>query len=66
MGENLPCTFPGEEIQRHYENHPKLAARFVNAAFRRRGIVCAVECPGSISEGEEVKILINNFDHPMQ
>lgn len=66
MGENLPCTFPGEEIQRHYETHPKIATRFVKAAFKRRGIVCAVECPGPISEGEEVKILVNDFDNPLQ
>jgi hypothetical protein len=66
MGENLPCTFPGEEIQKHYENHPKLAAKFVSKAFRKRGIVCAVERSGDIFEGEEVQILINEFDNPMQ
>jgi hypothetical protein len=66
MGENLPCIGPGEEIQRHYENHPKLAAKFVRAAYKLRGIVCAVECPGDISEGDEAQILINDFNNPMQ
>lgn len=66
MGENQPCIFPGEMIQRHYENHPKLAAKFVKAAYKKRGIVCAVECRGEIAEGEEVQILINDFANPMQ
>ena len=66
MGENLPCIYPGEEIQKHYENHPKIAARFVKAGYQRRGIVCAVERPGEIFEGEEVQILINDFRNPMQ
>jgi hypothetical protein len=66
MGENKPCTLPGEEIQKHYEDYPKLASRFVKAGFKRRGIVCAVERPGLVSEGEEVQILINDFANPMQ
>ncbi|MFP5115548.1 hypothetical protein ACSU64_24665 [Bacillaceae bacterium C204] len=29
MGENQPCTLPGDEIQKHYEDHEKLSFRFV-------------------------------------
>lgn len=66
MGENQPCTLPGEEIQKHFENREKLAFRFVRAGYKRRGIVCAVESPGSIHERDEVQILINDFSNPMQ
>ncbi|WP_396133973.1 MOSC domain-containing protein [Bacillus sp. SLBN-46] len=66
MGENQPCIFPGEMIQKHYENHPKLATKFVKAAYKLRGIVCAVERLGEIIEGDEVQILINDFSNPMQ
>jgi hypothetical protein len=66
MGENKPCVHPGEEIQKHYETLPKLAARFVKAGYKRRGIVCAVECPGEVFEGDEIKILINDFENPLQ
>ncbi|MFP3388473.1 MOSC domain-containing protein [Brevibacillus sp. SIMBA_040] len=68
MGENLPCVHPGEEIQKNYHEqvHPKLAARFVKAAFKRRGIVCAVECPGMLKQGDQVQVLVNNFANPMQ
>ncbi|MFK9093932.1 MOSC domain-containing protein [Bacillus salipaludis] len=66
MGENQPCTLPGEEIQKHYENHEKLAFRFVRAGYKRRGIVCAVERPGPIHERDEVQILINDIISPMQ
>jgi len=66
MGENLPCIYPGEEIQKRYIDQPKLAARFVKAGYHRRGIVCAVECPGEIAEGEEIEVFVNDFEHPMQ
>jgi hypothetical protein len=66
MGENLPCTFSGDEIQKNYRDHKKLSTRFVKAGYRRRGIVCAVERPGIIHENDEVEILINDFDNPMQ
>ncbi len=66
MGENQPCTLPGEEIQKHYENHEKLAVRFVKAGYKRRGVVCAVEVPGPIQETDRVEILINNYQNPMQ
>jgi hypothetical protein len=66
MGENKPCTLPGEEIQKHYETHPKLATRFIRSGYKRRGIVCAVERTGEIFEGDEVKILINDLVNPLQ
>lgn len=66
MGENQPCTLPGDEIQKHYEDQEKLAFRFVRAGYKRRGIVCAVERPGTIHERDEVQILINDFKNPMQ
>jgi hypothetical protein len=66
MGENQPCTFPGEKIQKHYETHPNLDQKFVKAAYKRRGIVCAVERPGQIREGDELEILINDYTNPMQ
>jgi hypothetical protein len=66
MGENQPCTLPGDEIQKHYEDHEKLSFRFVRAGYKRRGIVCAVERPGIIHENDEVQVLVNNFNNPMQ
>lgn len=66
MGENMPCTLPGDEIQKHYEDQEKLSFRFVRAGYKRRGIVCAVESPGKIFENDEVQILVNDFTIPMQ
>ena len=66
MGENQPCTLPGDEIQKYYEDREKLSLRFVRAGYKRRGIVCAVERPGIIHENDEVQILVNNFGNPMQ
>ncbi|MFC4322307.1 MOSC domain-containing protein [Litchfieldia salsa] len=66
MGENKPCIHPGEMIQQHYPSEEKVATRFVKAGYKKRGIVCAVECPGHITVNEEVKILINDFSNPMQ
>ncbi|NHC41578.1 MOSC domain-containing protein [Bacillus sp. MM2020_1] len=66
MGENQPCTLPGDEIQKHYEEHEKLSLRFVRAGNKRRGIVCAVERPGIIHENDEVQVLVNDFKNPMQ
>ncbi|WP_251551502.1 MOSC domain-containing protein [Neobacillus muris] len=66
MGENKPCTLPGAEIQKHYRDEPKLASRFVKAGYKRRGIVCAVECPGEIAAGDEVQLLVNDYADPMQ
>ncbi|MFC7391481.1 MOSC domain-containing protein [Scopulibacillus cellulosilyticus] len=66
MGENQPCVLPGEVIQILHGNQPKLAAQFVRAAYKRRGVVCAVERPGKIQKGDQVKILVNDFSKPMQ
>jgi hypothetical protein len=66
MGENQPCTLPGDEIQKHYENHEKLSFRFVRAGYKRRGIVCAVERPGEIRENDQVQIWVNDYGNLMQ
>lgn len=66
MGENKPCILPGEIIQKQYETYPDLTKRFVGAAYKRRGIVCAVERPGEINQGDQVRILVNDYDNPMQ
>ena len=66
MGENKPCTLPGDEIQKHYGEHEKLSLRFVRAGNKRRGIVCAVERPEIIHEHDDVQILINDYVNPMQ
>lgn len=58
-GENRPCIGPGRVIERHY-GIPGLAARFVSAAQKRRGIVCSVECEGTIATGDSVRII--SFD----
>ncbi|WP_186579280.1 MOSC domain-containing protein [Aquibacillus kalidii] len=65
MGENKPCTLPGEQIQVHFDQ-PNLTAKFVKAGFKRRGIVCLVEVPGLMAVGDEINILENEYDNPMQ
>ena len=57
-GENEPCIGPGEVIAKHYGRDAKFAARFVKAAHKRRGIVCSVELPGTISAGDQVRIVL--------
>jgi MOSC domain-containing protein YiiM len=37
MGENQPCTLPGDEIQKHYEDHEKLSFRFVRVGYKIGG-----------------------------
>jgi hypothetical protein len=59
-GENLPCTQPGEVIQRMYPDKQKLTARFVRAAYGLRGIVCIVECPGAVRVGDKATIVAYN------
>ncbi|SEM67975.1 MOSC domain-containing protein [Lihuaxuella thermophila] len=66
QGENLPCRLPGEVIQKMNSHHPKLAANFVKAADRRRGIVCLVERPGIVRQGDTVRIWVNDFARPLQ
>jgi hypothetical protein len=65
-GENLPCKFPGEEIQKSFSHVPNLDKAFILAGKKRRGIVCSVEKPGIIAVNDEIKLLINNLEKPMQ
>ncbi|MBG9913379.1 MOSC domain-containing protein [Bacillus sonorensis] len=55
-GENEPCVQPGEVIQKQFPDKPKLASRFVRQAMGRRGIVCVVERPGLICQGDRVDV----------
>ena len=57
-GENAPCRHPGKIIQSLYPTHPDLIKRFVSIAQKRRGIVCSVECPGTIVQGDHLRILV--------
>ncbi|MED4373747.1 MOSC domain-containing protein [Bacillus licheniformis] len=55
-GENEPCIQPGEVIQEQFPDKPKLASRFVRHAMGRRGIVCIVERPGLIHQGDQAEV----------
>lgn len=59
-GENAPCRQPGKVIQALHSYKPGLVKRFVQVAQRRRGIVCSVECPGAIVQGDEVRVLVES------
>ncbi|MFE5323413.1 MOSC domain-containing protein [Paenibacillus sp. NPDC056579] len=54
-GENLPCIGPGEAIARA-TGKPEIAATFVKAAKKKRGIVCSVEREGTVNAGDTVRI----------
>ena len=56
--ENMPCTGPGEVIQRHYPDVPKLVQLFSKAALHKRGVVGWVEREGSIAEGDTFWLLL--------
>jgi hypothetical protein len=56
--ENMPCTGPGEAIQQHYPDVPKLVQRFPRAAMHKRGVVGWVEREGYIAEGDTVLLLL--------
>ena len=56
--ENMPCTGPGEAIQQHYPDVPKLLQSFPKAAMHKRGLVGWVERPGYINEGDSVYVLL--------
>ncbi len=60
-GENMPCTGPGEVIQALHPDLPKLTAKFVKAAYHLRGIVCSVERPGPVHEGDTVRVLVHKL-----
>lgn len=53
-GENVPCTGPGEAIQRLYPGIPGLAALFPKAAAGRRGLVGSVYCSGHVHQDDEI------------
>jgi hypothetical protein len=57
-GENAPCRHPGKIIQALHPTHPDLIKRFVSIAQKRRGIVCSIECPGTIVQGDHLRILL--------
>lgn len=65
-GENLPCKHPGEMIEKYNPEKVGVASAFVKAANKKRGIVCMVEKQGKIKVGDEVQILINDPEKPMQ
>jgi hypothetical protein len=54
-GENLPCKHPGDVIERE-TGEAGIAARFVRAAKRRRGIVCSVEREGVLRAGDALTV----------
>ena len=57
-GENMPCIGPGEAIQEHYPDIPKLAQRFPRAAMHRRGVVGWIEREGYINAGDTVRVML--------
>jgi hypothetical protein len=57
-GENMPCIGPGEAIQEHYPDIPKLAQRFPKAAWHKRGVVGWIEREGYINAGDTVKVML--------
>jgi hypothetical protein len=56
QAENNPCSGPGKVIQQHYPGISNLADAFVKTALHRRGVVAWVERPGSILQGDEVRV----------
>jgi hypothetical protein len=57
FGANQPCRYPGDVIQSHYPDHPRLSADFVRNAMQCRGIVGWVEHPGTITAGQGVQVI---------
>lgn len=60
-GENAPCRHPGKVIQTLHPTQPNLIKRFVPIAQRRRGIVCSIECPGTIVQGDSLRVLMESI-----
>lgn len=54
--QNFPCVQPGRVIQEQYPDIPRLAQRFPKDALHLRGIVACVERPGTITEGDTVRV----------
>lgn len=61
-GENAPCRHPGDVIQALYPDEVRLSQRFVSVAKKRRGIVCSIERPGSITVGDTLRILVERLE----
>lgn len=57
-GENMPCIGPGNAIQEHYPDRPKLAQRFPKAAMHKRGVVGWVEREGYINDSDTVRVML--------
>lgn len=55
-GENLPCVFPGKNIQARYPDIPKLANKFPKIAMGKRGLVAIVLRLGDIRKDDVVEI----------
>ncbi len=55
--ENLPCVFPGRNIQERYPDIPSLVRKFPKAAMGIRGLVAIVLQPGNIRRGDTVEII---------
>jgi hypothetical protein len=56
--ENEPCRGPGDVLAGHFPDVPRLASRFVKAAWNRRGLVGWVEREGVIRAGDVVSLLL--------
>ncbi len=54
--QNFPCVYPGKIIQAQYPDAPRLAQTFPKAALHLRGLVACVEYPGTIREGDTVRV----------
>lgn len=57
-GENTPCRLPGEVIQQHFPDLPKLASRFPKEAIGKRGVVGSVYSSGYIHESDTVVVKV--------
>jgi len=57
-GENTPCHFPGQEIQKHFPDIPGLASHFIRVAHGKRGIVGSVYSSGTIHEEDVVEVRV--------
>jgi len=55
-GENKPCTMAGSMVQKMVPEKPGLSQLFCTAALHRRGITAWVERPGTLCEGDEIKL----------
>lgn len=53
--ENRPCQWPAKEIETVHPGHGKL---FKPAAEDRRGVTAWVECPGSLSVGDKMRLFV--------